>query len=361
MSTDRHLIIRIVSLGTVLAVGIACGSDHLSAPNSVPRGTVALRNSAAQPLAIPLTLPRGVRVPPGTILTTGPAPYDSKRESPAPQGSVPQQQLSAEDLKRLSGPRGARSQSRVVPPSFGPATNEHALYWADSGRGIFGTADAGRSIAVPTGWDDALIYSPTHLPAGGSCLEMTTIHWKTTTYHQPTNSLGFFDWCNAINWALIYNLDDAGFRANYLRSYSDDFGKSRELYWFEIQATFSYFNPNVSDCWTAYLYNYSTGYWNGLKQICGFQSAPNLYLTGWSMYESLWMQGHYNPGQCVSYPSVRAGDLQIWNHAGSWVPLDSTTGRRPSVQDGTCWLNGSYTFVEGVSSVSQWYGWTPSN
>jgi len=78
------------------------------------------------------------------------------------------------------------------------------------------------------------------------------------------------------------------------------------------------------------------------------------------MHESLYMQGHYS-SSCPSYSSVRVGNLQIWNSAGNWVPLDSTTGRRPLLQDGMCWLNGTYTFVEGVSSVSQWYGWTPSN
>ena len=312
---------------------------------------------------IPLTLKRGIGIPGGVILTQGPAPYDAKQEGPAPQITISQQQLPPEDRSRLNSPHGvltARPEGApAVPPSLGPPTDAHALYSADSGRGIFGTADAGRGISIPAGWDTALVYAPTHLPAGGSCIELTTIHWKTTTYHQPTNSLGVFDWCVGHNWKLIYSLDDAGFQSNYLRSYTDDFGKSRELYWFQIQATFSWFQPNISDCWTVSLYNYSTGYWNILTQVCG-TVAPSTAYSGWSMHESLYMQGRYS-GSCPSYPSVRVGNLQIWNSGGNWVPLDSTTGRRPQILDGMCWLNGTYTFVQGVSSVSQWYGWTPSN
>jgi len=208
MSSLQDRSIRLFSIGSALVIMASCSSaDRIAAPASPQRRPSTLEYSGTTAREIPLTLPRGIAVPTGVILTEGPAPYDVMHEGPEPRIQISQQQVLPEDRARLNGPRGPRANNALgtlmIPPSVGPATDAHALYVADSGRGIYGTADAGRSISIPAGWDDALVYAPTHLAAGGSCIEITTIHWKTTTYHEPTNSLGLFDWCYAKNWKQI--------------------------------------------------------------------------------------------------------------------------------------------------------------
>jgi hypothetical protein len=259
------------------------------------------------------------------------------------------------------GPLAASvAASRVAPANSSAPSNEHALFSLNgNGRGIFGNADAAWTVFTPTGWDDAFVYAPTDLPAGGSCIELTAIHWKTTTFHEPTHSLGIWDWCNqpAGPFVAYWDMTVGSFQSMYLRSYTDDFGESRQLFWFQVDASHPAYASGSYDCWTAYLYNYNTGVWDQLRQICG---TPQVATYGWSMYESRWMQLHYS-SSCLSYPSIRAGNLQILTTGATWAAVDSTNST-VILEDGACWLNSTYTFVTGASSGSTaWYGWTPNN
>lgn len=105
------------------------------------------------------------------------------------------------------------------------------------------------------------IYTPTVYPAGGSCIEVTTV------YRTGTRSVSVWDWCNAITFVVSVPID-ATFQSRYA---------SGGFYSTEVLRTSS--SPNT---WVAYLYNYATATWETLYTSSGSTQAGT---SGWDVYE----------------------------------------------------------------------------
>ncbi|HJP74600.1 MAG TPA: hypothetical protein VJ914_10050 [Pseudonocardiaceae bacterium] len=106
------------------------------------------------------------------------------------------------------------------------------------------------------------IYTPTMYPAGGSCIEVTTV------YTTDTQAVEAWDWCNQINFEASVPID-----ANFLQRYTNGTG----AYTVQIWQT----DPG-SNTWTAFLYDYSTGQYDQFYQSSGSTQAGN---TGWDINE----------------------------------------------------------------------------
>jgi len=197
--------------------------------------------------------------------------------------------------------------------------------------------DPGRSIYIsPSGSVKPLLYAPTHLPFGGSCIEVVTIHQRVSG--KPNNALGFWDWCMGLrgDWGKPQqSLDDVGFRNKYIRSYTDEFGRTREVYLVSIFAD----NPTAPnftyDTWHALLYNFYLGVWEEAFASQGDahqlrDAGLNGLGLGWSMWESfnIWPTG------CPGFVSVTAGNLQVrdgltWRIPDETIASPFTSGYFP--------------------------------
>lgn len=105
------------------------------------------------------------------------------------------------------------------------------------------------------------IYTPTLYPAGGSCIEITTV------YTSGQRSVSVWDWCNDITFVVSVPID-----STFLGTYA-----SGGFYSAEVLRTSS--SPNT---WVAYLYNYANSTWQTLYTSSGSTQAGT---SGWDVYE----------------------------------------------------------------------------
>lgn len=178
-----------------------------------------------------------------------------------------------------------------------------------SSDGAQATHSVNPGISIPPGNPD-IVYAPTLVPSGKSCIEVTTFYW------QGGNGVGAWDWCAASPGFAAVAWIDPGF----VSTYTTPFQGLPAYTVLDVQTN------AVTNSWTAYLYNYTTSSWDAL-----FTSADTAKLSethgGWDMFEvyteynSATGQGYY----CTETYGTQyhAANLQI-KVGGTWSAL--TTG-----------------------------------
>lgn len=299
-------------------------------------------------------LPYGQPVPVGEVVDRLPEPYQfTKHGRPAQSGErgIPAQ-------KGRSYPR-----INVVRHGMGYPAPSGTDAWAgiflnSDTRGIYGLMDVREDVNIPAGWSGALVYAPTLMPGGGSCVELTTIHWRGSDFGQSFNDgLGIWDWCHQNSFVNFWSFSTT-FKNKYVRNVTDEWGNLRAKYYAVVYADNPAGVPYSYDTWRVLLYNYSTGYYDLMLSIEGTGFGLS---TGWSMHESQYMQGTYNGGACISLPSIRTIGMNVRRPDGSWTPPTAAIRSYGGVQGGNCWMNSSYTLYIDQYTDGDWWGWTPSN
>ncbi|MBB5960148.1 hypothetical protein FHS29_006771 [Saccharothrix tamanrassetensis] len=204
---------------------------------------------------------------------------------------------------------GQPARAASLPPWSGAL---HAAWGAfpnvaSDGAQATHTIDPG--ISIPPGNPD-VVYAPTLDPSGKTCIEVTTFYW------QGGNGVGAWDWCAASPGFAAVAWIDASFQSTYVTTHLGPPAYTVQ----DVQT-----DP-VTNSWTAYLYNYSTGYWDAL-----FTSADPAKLVnphgGWSMFEvyteynSATGEGYYCTETAGS--SFAAAGIQI-KVGGTWTLLTTS-------------------------------------
>jgi hypothetical protein len=157
-------------------------------------------------------------------------------------------------------PADAPARARTVAPaaSIHPAQGTGLI---DTGgtEGVFAAQTASTDVHPTNG--GTTIYTPTLYPAGGSCIEVSTV------YTTNTQAVEAWDWCNNINFEAAVPID-AGFVSRYTNG---------GAYTAEILRT-----DAGTNTWTAILYDYATGAWDTLYTSSGSSQAGT---TGWDVNE----------------------------------------------------------------------------
>ncbi|MEV0679111.1 hypothetical protein AB0I60_21585 [Actinosynnema sp. NPDC050436] len=237
---------------------------------------------------------------------------EAAREATGPVVNEQFRKLSeTRDAKRAAGPVAAERPvgTTSLPPWSGAL---HAVWGAFpnvNSDGAMATHTLNPGISIPSGNPD-VVYAPTLDPSGKTCIEVTTFYW------QGGNGVGAWDWCAASpGFAAVAWID-----ATFMSTYSDTHLGPPAYTVKDVQT-----DP-VTNSWTAYLFNYSTGYWDAL-----FTSADAGKLTnpggGWSMFE---VYTNYNSATGEGYYCTEtagtlfaAAGISI-NVGGTWSLLDTS-------------------------------------
>ena len=113
-----------------------------------------------------------------------------------------------------------------------------------------------------------VVYAPTLMPSGGSCIEMTT------AYTSSGPVLWAWAWCGRAAPAKTVPID-----ANFLATYTRNVG-GQQFYTVDIHQTAT--SPNT---WTAYLFNFRTGAWDVFHTQSGTFTLAGRQLDGWDIFE----------------------------------------------------------------------------
>jgi hypothetical protein len=142
-----------------------------------------------------------------------------------------------------------------------------------------------------------VIYTPTMYPAGGSCIEVTTV------YDSATQAVEAWDWCNHIDFEASVPIN-----ASFLSRYTN--GSS--AYAVEIAQT-----NTGNNTWTAYLYDYQTSTYDTLYTSSGSTQAGT---TGWDineLYSDVDSGGQSKACADLSGRTFTSSGIQV-NLNGSW-------------------------------------------
>lgn len=295
-------------------------------------------------------LPYGVPVPPGTRTYVRPEPYDSAKHGP-PRRNMDR----STDLVHT---RTSKLPPRYFRPSFSPGNGDAVWRLTPSptnNGGIYVTNDVQLDLDIPLAAAQAapgqfvLIYSPTHLPPDGSCIEATMVHQRDP-YGPTTHWFGFWDWCTNVgnqdpttwgtNWGSLRPADQP-FVSKYVRYLHD-----------ENQFVVEVYRHTSSNCWTGMIFNYSVGQWESWVTSCGASRILGGGFTGgWTAWES------YNlmSWGCPTLPSIRATSIATRSASGTYYRLAGQTTDLP----GSCFANGTYTFGGYNGSSYAWEARTP--
>jgi len=217
-----------------------------------------------------------------------------------------------------------------------------------------------RNISMPP-WD-AIMYAPTHYPAGGSCLEATVIHQRSSFFDSTHDRFGFWDWCTLTppgNWGLLENMDDSSWRSKYVRvALHTDNSTAEEVAVVEVYAQTPNAVPGSNDCWYGLLYNFNLGQYELKITRCGVTYSGFTDL-GWSMWESYGLSG---TGSCPSFPGITAESVIFMDTDGLWygIFVSGAKGELLFGPSGSCWTNGTWTLDE-AHLPNMWHAHTPTD
>jgi hypothetical protein len=307
-----------------------------------------------------------------------PHPYNPAVDGPPRANSTPELNV-ASRLRRdvpMHGSGFGRGPRNTPPVYQSGGTDAHRGWWVNVGRGIESdftdvgfqiqppySATSNYPLSIPSSWTQGLLYAPTTVPNGGSCIEVSMIHWHGNYWNGPDHAFGVWDWCNRPNggFQLLEDMSDPTWQANYMTDHiMEGTGTNEETAAIAIVAD----NPNAAtfsnDCWNAMLWNKRTQAWEIKYRSCGV-SAISAYVPsgqGWSMHESEKMQGYYS-STCVAIPSL--GAEALWALSGSTsiklTPPSSGDGYTSYLgNDGACFANNSYSFMN-LPNDNGWWGW----
>jgi hypothetical protein len=115
--------------------------------------------------------------------------------------------------------------------------------------------------------DQEVVYAPTALPPGGSCIEVTT------AYLSEGAVVWAWDWCNGRDDVGKLVTIDSSFLASYTTQVD-----GRPAYTVDVHRT-----STANNTWTSYLYNYSTHVWDVFYTSSGTFDLTEDY--GWNVFE----------------------------------------------------------------------------
>lgn len=295
-------------------------------------------------------LPYGVPVPVGEELTLLPPPYDPETMGPPISDRTAHLNLAADRTSRyakMPNPMWDKELARRgLAPLAVPNHHSNKGYWLYKTASYpFARAQQNHDVQrdtrvpVPMSADNPVIYyAPTLLPAGGSCIESVTIHWRfSTNPNVPEEDLhGFWNWCNPNpSFVVTKNLNDATFRNRYVRVFSGE----------EFLVTFVHQQASGS-CWIAGFYDYVEGVYSIQYESCGVTQTGH-GTKGWTMWETYNVMQNNTGPTCPSTPSIKAADIKVGTRSQpSNTPFDLYSGTFGTLNiDNPCFNNGAYTFV----------------
>lgn len=162
-------------------------------------------------------------------------------------------------------------------------------------QGSFATQSVTTNLKPANG--GTTIYTPTMYPAGGSCVEVTTV------YTNSTQAVEAWDWCNHINFEASVAIN-----ASFVSRYT-----SGGAYTAEIVRT------NASNnTWVAYLYDYATSSYDTLYTSSGSTQAGT---TGWDvneLYSDVNSSGQSYACADLAGKTFSASNIQV-DLGGTWT------------------------------------------
>ncbi|HEX3784967.1 MAG TPA: hypothetical protein VHX38_35345 [Pseudonocardiaceae bacterium] len=202
-------------------------------------------------------------------------------------------------LHRFASAGPASSASQIHPAQGTGFINE------GNDEGSF--ADQSVSTSLHPTNADTTIYTPTMYPAGGSCIEVSTV------YTASTQAVEAWDWCNHIDFEASVAIN-----SDFISRYTNGSGACSA----EILRT----NAS-SNTWTAYLYDYSTSSYDTLYTSSGTSQAGT---TGWDvneLYSDVQSNGQSYACTDMAGITFSADDIQV-DLGGTWQaasPSNSNT------------------------------------
>jgi hypothetical protein len=181
----------------------------------------------------------------------------------------------------------AAPNATTIHPAAGTA-------FIDKGNDQGAFANQSVSTAVHPTNGGTTIYTPTIYPAGGSCIEVTTVYTNTT------QAVEAWDWCNHINFEASVAINSA-----FVSKYT-----SGGAYTTEILKT-------GGNTWVAYLYNYTTRAYDTFYTSSGTSQAGT---TGWDvneLYSGLQSNGQSYACADMAGKTFSASNIQV-DLGGTW-------------------------------------------
>jgi hypothetical protein len=328
--------LNLLALASTVVLG-ACG-DQVSDPAPT---LVALPNRA--------TLSVGAQRARDSL---PPHPYSASIDGPPHPNSTPQLNVAGLMRQDIGLPRRGLHKTSGLSPTA-PSTS----------IGIAPTTLTGpnKTFEIPEGWSDALVYAPTTIPHGGSCIEVSMIHWVGSRHGAPDHAMGIWDWCNhpAGPFQVMEDVTNPTWQARYMSGHvlypTTGSGTEEFTAVVAIVADQPTAADSSSDCWTAMLWNKQVGQWEQKYRSCGVTQINQV--RGWTMHESYHMQGYYSP-TCPTISSLSADGLFSLRGSSASLLTPPSVGDGSTstlLTDGPCWLGGQYGFYE--SPYNGFYGW----
>jgi hypothetical protein len=232
--THRSFMRLLVLLSVALLI-TACDRGSTVAPDqNGPRFTVQQA-----------FLPYGVPIPQDTI-HAAPEPYQPSKHGAAYRRDNQPENLAGKVRINRRPPRFVTGEEPM------PGDGDAGLRILYGTWGIYVRNDVNRNMNLPRPpvGTRYTIYAPTHLPAGRSCIETVTIHWRRNDHETTADYHGFWNHCvpGEQGWGefqYIGDMDNASWRSNYVR-----INDGEETYWTQVNAS----NPQAPNgCWDGYL------------------------------------------------------------------------------------------------------------
>lgn len=294
-------------------------------------------------------LPYGVPVPEGQVVDALPEPYDPARHGPAIRNTAPGQNLAK--MPGAAIPRRKHTPKKFDIPTIDPGSGDRGYFlYADqyNSAGIYVVNDAQTNVSIPSSAIGTTIYAPTHMSAGGTCLETVTAHYRYSGQSTTTHGHGFWDWCRSSPGWQTFEVMNSTWKSKYVRVQDGE-----ERYLTQVVST-NPANP-TGGCWQGLLWNYSAGYWEQKAYSCG-NNLSGWGTTGWTMWESHYMMDQAQV--CPVFPSIGAWHIVTVGTNGTYYSLGFGS-QGPLGPTGLCWNNGTYTFNVPASSSNSWIAYTP--
>ncbi|MEU6148527.1 hypothetical protein ABZ816_00850 [Actinosynnema sp. NPDC047251] len=296
----RRAAVALLALGALLTSVAPATADVPTAPSTVDKSAkVARPDSPTSGRLVPALRGEAARA------ATGPELNEKFRK----RGEARHATRASGPVADRPGTAGRQVGATSIPPWSGALHAAWGAFPNVNSDGAMATHTLNPGISIPPGNPD-VVYAPTLDPSGKTCIEVTTFYW------QGGNGVGAWDWCAAApGFAAVAWID-----ATFLSKYSDTHLGPPAYTVKDVQT-----DP-VTNSWTAYLFNYSTGYWDAL-----FTSADPGKLTnpggGWSMFE---VYTEYNSATGEGYYCTEtagtlfaAAGISI-NVGGTWSLLTTT-------------------------------------
>jgi hypothetical protein len=222
--------------------------------------------------------------------------------------------------RRLSG--HAVAAPATIHPSAGTA-------FINKGNNSGASAAQSVSTAVHPANGGTTIYTPTLYPAGGSCIEVTTV------YTNVTQAVEAWDWCNHINFEASVAINSA-----FVSKYT-----SGGAYTTQIVKT-------TGNTWVAYLYNYSTKAYDKLYTSSGNTQAGT---TGWDvneLYSELQSNGQSYACADMAGKTFSANNIQV--RLGSTWTAANTSNSDTRFDSGDAAYDCSSRSYQMITQYSHW-------